>query len=145
MFGILKAIVAWVILMLVGTNIIGFLVRGLVHQSVPHEDEFETEFVRGLVRRVRRWDTVATAGWAVLCLGYLYLLFRWWNLTVALAGLVLMLARLPELLFELRTGLSYSAEARRISAMNMSRGARVFCDILAWSALPLLWWGVSRR
>ena len=139
----LKAIIVWVILVYLGTNLIGCVVRGLVHQGL--EDGFENEYLRGELRRLRRWDTVFTAGWVLLSLGYLYLLFHWWNLAVAIAALVLMLTRLPSLIFEIQMGLSYSAEARKLSASIMpGRVLGALCTTLDWLALPLLWWGLRR-
>jgi hypothetical protein len=37
MIGVLKAVIAWITLMLVGTNLIGFVVRGLLWIP-PHID-----------------------------------------------------------------------------------------------------------
>ncbi len=140
----LSAIILWVILTYLGTNLLSYVVRGLAHQGLPLEDDFEDEYERGEARRLRRCDTVMTAVWALLSIGYFCLLVRWWNLTVAFAAFAIILARLPSLLFELRTGLSYSAEARLASAMSMASGFRLFSSIMQWAALPILWWGLSK-
>lgn len=145
LLSILKAIIAWLVLMLVGTNLIGHIVRGLVHQDLPHEDEFDSELVKGIARRTRRGDTVLTVGWMIVGLVYLYVLFHWWNLAVAIAALVIMLTRLPDLLFEIKMGLSYSAQARKLAAEMMpNRPLGTLCTAIDWLALPLLWWGLSQ-
>jgi len=145
MLSVLKAIIAWLVLMLVGTNFISLIVRGLVHQDLPHEDEYESELVKGIARRTRRGDTAVTVGWMIAGLAYLYLLFHWWNLAVAAAALVLMFTRLPSLLFEIQIGLSYSPQARKLSAEMMpNRVLGTLCTALDWLALPLLWWGLRR-
>lgn len=145
MLDVLKALVGWVILTYLGTNLIGYVVRGLAHQGLPSEDDFEDEYLRGAARRGRRWDSVFTAGWILVFVGYFYLLIRWWNLPVAFAALAIVLARLPSLLFELRVGMSYSVDARLASERSMPSGVRVLCNTLLWLALPLLWWGLSHR
>jgi hypothetical protein len=144
MLCLMKAIIGWVVLAYIGTNLTGHVVRGLVHQGLPQEDESETEVLRAEARRERNWDTVFTAGYSCLGVGYLYVLFRWLNWLVALAAFLLLLARLPSLLFELRAGPVYSAQARRDIAMNMPTPIRAFCGILSWSALPILWWGLCK-
>ena len=133
----LKALVGWLILMFVGTNLVGFFVRGLVQQSQMKEavkpvQEIAAHELRGNLRV----NSVLNVLSGVVCIFYPYLLFRWWGWPVATAGLILMLARLPDLFFELRTG------QKRKAAHMPKRPIDIFATILAWLALPLVWWGI---
>jgi len=135
----LKALVGWLILMLVGTNLFGFFVRGVAQQShmkktVKRVQEIAAHELRGNLRV----NSVLNVLSGVVCIVYPYLLFLWCGWPVATAGLILMLARLPDLSFELRTG-----QKRRVANIS-KRPIDIFATILIWLALPLVWWGICR-
>jgi hypothetical protein len=141
----LKAVIVWGVLAYLSINLIGSVVRGLVHQDLPREDEFESEVARDMVRGARHSDNVLTVFSVVLAVGYLYLLHHWWNAAVAVGALVIMLTRVPSLLFEIRMGLSCSAQARRLSYDMMPSGiVKGLCTAVWWLSLPLVWWGLRR-
>jgi hypothetical protein len=133
----LKALVGWAILMFVGTNLVGFFVRGLVQQRhVKETAKRVQEFAARELQGSLRVNSVLNVLSGVVCIVYPYLLFRWWGWSVAIAGLILMLVRLPDLFFELRTG-------QKHKAANMpKRPIDIFATILRWLTLPLVWWGI---
>ena len=119
---------------------VGFFVRGLAQQNQLKEAAKPIEaVVPGLTRRDLRANAALNVVLGVLCLIYLYMLFRWWNWLVAAAGLIVMLTRLPDLLFEIKTD-------QKLSAANMpQRPIHIFATLFMWLALPLLWWGLCLR
>lgn len=76
----------------------------------------------------------AAVFFAFLIVPYLALLLRFWNLGVVAAAVMLMLARLPDELTELRTG-------QRITPGNLPQGGLLNKLIpgVIWLALPVLW------
>lgn len=121
MLCIIKAIVGWVVLMLIGTNLLGF--TGFI--IFPPSAQAPTW--------LRRMGTAL--GYASVPLGivYFYILLRYWGLGVLVAAIMLMGARLPDLLWEIRAG-------KRITRQEGPRGAvAVLSTLLMWAALPVLW------
>jgi hypothetical protein len=148
----LKAAVGWVVLLFLGTNLVGFLVRGLVQQA--HMDEaakrladayanaIPDEKKRQVALAGPRTDVLVNQGVNVAaglaCLAYLGILYYLWNWLVALVGLMLLFSRTPDLLHELRTG-------QKVASGNMpSTPIHVAATTMMWLAIPLLWWGLCR-
>ena len=69
---------------------------------------------------------------AVLTVGYLFLLFRWGNVWLVVAGVLLMVARLPDLLHQIRTG-----EKKLRSGV-----AGMLAAVVMWGTLPLVWYSL---
>lgn len=128
-----KVAVAWLVLMLLGTNLIGMIVRGLV--APPRLRDLDADlpaWLAGEVKRFERADAILTLGSA--CVGVLYLvaLVHFWNVWVAVAAVMFMVSRIPDLLWEIRTG-------RKVQKDNMpSGGLQRLTPVLDWGALPVL-------
>lgn len=69
---------------------------------------------------------------------YLYLLLRFWNLGVLAVAAMLMLSRLPNLLWEIRTGQKVTMVHFRSGAAPKGAVA-IVATVMMWAALPLLW------
>ena len=64
------------------------------------------------------------------------MLYYYWNLGIALAGFILTITRLPDLLYEMKTG-------EKISFKNMQKNTiDVVCNLLSWLTLPLIWYSL---
>jgi hypothetical protein len=136
MLTILEAIVGWGIVAFVGTNLIGLIVRGLIWS--PPAIEASTERVRELLIQESKRLTASNAAMTVLCLllaaGYLFALYYFWNVWMAIAAVLIMTSRIPDLIWEIRNG-------NRISPQNCPRGAfYLFTTLLLWGALPIIWY-----
>lgn len=104
---ILKSIVAWLVFMLVGTNLVGFIMRGLVWTPPPTEIEPDSpayELITGEAKRISTANTALTIIGIVVTAAYFSLLFYFWNVLLAIAAGLVMVARIPDLLWEIRTG-----------------------------------------
>jgi hypothetical protein len=140
LFCLLKTIIGWIVLMIVGTNLIGLIVRGLVRTPEMRELE-DTIFttpprVADEVAKFKRIDIGVTIFFCLLAIVYLYLLFHYWNLGVTFVAFMFMASRLPDLLWEIRTG-------QKVQRGNMPKGV-VYkaASALTWVALPVLWFSL---
>jgi len=134
---IIKAIVAWFVLMFIGTNIIGFIVRGLVEMPTMKEREDDMpSALREEVTSYRRFSRTLTTLFVVISVAYICVLYWVWNFGVAAAALILMVTRIPDLLREIRTG-------QKATFLSMPRRPFDFLmNILDWAMLPLLWFSL---
>ena len=97
----------WLALMFISTNLIGMLVRGLVLISevkkliAEGNDAFKkvvAEFYKQ--NEERRVNVIAS----VLIVIYLIAVFYFWNIGVVIAAVMIMIARIPDLLWEMKYG-----------------------------------------
>lgn len=130
---LVKTVVSWVVLMLIGTNLIGMVVRGLV--AAP-EGGFKEPLHPALcdeVSKYKRANVVVTAFSVLLGVLYFYLLLRFWNFGVVVIAAMLMLSRLPDLVWEIRTGEKATLKSRPRGTIG------VLATIVMWAALPALY------
>jgi hypothetical protein len=138
---ILKAVAAWVILMLVGSNLIGFIVRGLLWAPPPIDlppDSPAHEFLSSESNRMSAGNVVITLISIIIAGAYLFGLFYFWDALLTVAAGLLMASRLPDLLWEIRTG-------KKVTKHSRPKGAiYTFTTIILWAALPLIWYALCR-
>ena len=73
---------------------------------------------------------------SIVSVAYFYALYHYWNIGIMTAGLLLMFTRLPDLLFEMKTG-------EKINSTNMpKKPIDVMLNILSWLALPIIWYSL---
>lgn len=125
--------------MFISTNLVSIVVRGLV--EIPFIKNFEAEaeilpVLRKEVKVYKRFNFWFTLFCIVGGVVFIYVLFRIWNIGVAMTAVLLMVARVPDLLFEIRTG-------RKVSRWHMPRGlVSTLLALLIWATLPLLWFSL---
>jgi hypothetical protein len=130
---------AWLGLLFLTTNLIGFLVRGLVPDTslniLPSE---EGDFINGVIQEHRRSGRVLSLVPLLLLAAVLVALYHFWNVGVVLAAVMLMAARVPDLIWELKHG-------RRLGKLDMARPAlHSLTTIIMWLSLPMLWYALYR-
>lgn len=131
-FCIVKSIIGYFILMFVGTNLLGLLVRGLKPTHVRDNKGNLLE----LENTSSSTSITMTIIFSIITLAYLYALYYYWNIGILAAGLILMVSRLPDLLFEMKTGI-------KLGLKNMpKRPIDIILSILSWLALPLIWYSL---
>jgi hypothetical protein len=88
---VLKSVVAWVVLTFVGTNLIGFAVRGILESppQVEAPDERTAEVFRHESRRASIGNAAVTLLSILAAAAYLFALFYFWNVWLALAAAIL--------------------------------------------------------
>jgi hypothetical protein len=130
LISIFKAIVGYIVLLFVGTNLLGLIVRGFIPTYKKDSD--------GSLISVVPINTVPSITmsitFSIIGILYFYALYHFWNIGILIAGLILMFTRLPDLLFEMKTG-------EKINLRNMAKGPLdIFFTVLSWLTLPLLWY-----
>lgn len=129
---ILKAIAGYFILMFIGTNLLGAVVRG--HRPTFRKDRDGN--LNSMVDVSSTGNIIITIFFSIIAIAYIYALYHFWNIGIAVAALILMLTRLPDLLFELRTG-------EKIRPSNMpKKSINILLNLLSWLVLPLIWYSL---
>jgi hypothetical protein len=140
MFCVIKLILAWFILLYIGTNLVGYVVRNFLSWSSPVIDlrePFKKMFTHEL-RRERALDIAISLIFLVLTVAYLIAIYHFWNVGLAVSAGLVMVGRLPNLLWEIRTG-------TKISTANYPKGAvSVMSIVLILLSLPLTWYSLCK-
>jgi len=131
---ILISVAFYFILMYLSVNLLGFFVRGLF--SYPGLDRLKlegSEFVKDEIKKSQRADKWINVVAFILIIAYLYLLFHFWNIGVVVVAIMLMVSRLPDLLWEIEHG-------RKIDK-SAPKNALFYITIhLTWGALQVLYY-----
>lgn len=131
---LVKTIFAWFVLAFVGTTLIGLIVRGLLWS--PPVLDAPTDRARELLQRENRRMTSGNMAMTLLGIiltgAYVFALFHFWNINLALAGGILMAARIPDLGWEIRTG-------NKVTRANRPKGTvYTIATICMWGSLLLI-------
>lgn len=128
-----KTILTYIILMLLGTNLIGLTFRGILTEYRKDEQGKLTEV--GNVKSVT--SILTTVVFFTISVAYYYILYNNWGILMALAAAMLMFTRLPDLLFEMKKGES-------VNMKNMPKQPiDIICSIISWLAFPVIWIALS--
>lgn len=118
-------------------NLLGLLVRGLF--TNPELDQLKQdsyEFIKKEIEKSQRSENWVNVIALVLLIGYLYGLFRIWNIGVVAVALTIMAGRLPDLVWEIKHG-------QKTSPNLMKKNALYYVStILPWLALPVLYYSL---
>lgn len=128
-------IIGYFVLLYLSVNLLGFLVRGLF--TDPELDRLKKkshDFIKREIEKSERADKWINILALILIVGYFFVLVHFWNWGVAAVALILILSRLPGLLWEIKHG-------KRAVSKNLKISSFYFVDIiLMWSAFPLLYY-----
>lgn len=132
---VLISVVFYFVLMLLSINLIGFLVRGFF--TDPELAKLKTsgsEFVKQEIEKSQCVDKRINIVALLLIIGYLYLVFHFWNIGVVIIAVVLMTGRLPDLLWEIKSG-------KKTTTSAMPKNALYFiATFLNWACFPALYY-----
>lgn len=132
---ILKSIFGYLVLMLIGTNLLGMIVRGIL----PTYKKDADGNLQLAIDDKSSGGIVLTVICCVIAILYFFSLYHYWNIFLVVAASMLMVSRIPDLLFEMRTGVKFSLRNRK----NMpNRPIDFICNLLSWCALPLTWYSL---
>ncbi len=137
---VLLSFTFYLVLMWLSVNLLGLLVRGLF--TNPGLDKLKAEtkhdFIKEEIKKSEHADKWLNVVAFLLIIGYLYAIFYFWNMGVTAVALVLMLVRLPDLLWEIKTGQQLNRVA---SALSMPKNALYYITtFLTFVALPALYY-----
>lgn len=133
MLCILKTIGIYILLIIVTINLLGLFVRGLFHSRqklvVDGKVYHETSKMALIITNILFF---------ILIVSLLFALYYFWNYGVVIAALLLMISRLPDLLYEIKTGIKVTRKNRRKGFYDY------FFMLFFWGALPVLWYSLCR-
>lgn len=102
---LIKIVIGWFVLMLLGTNLIGIVVRGFfTNPELEKLHEEAHHFIKNEIEKYNRTDKATTLVSGIILVAYLVFLGYFWNIGVVISALMLMLSRIPDLLMEIKTG-----------------------------------------
>lgn len=127
-------LVTWLVLLFVTTNLIGFLVRGVFSAFEAEGDDV----LKGVIRQHRTTEHALNLVGLVFVILFFLALYHFWNAGVVAAAMMLMAARLPDLIWEVKHGTKLQLkDARRPALWKITTA-------LSWVSLPLLWYALYR-
>jgi len=140
MFCVIKAILAWVILLVIGQTLVGLMIRGIfwLPPSIDAPTDCSREILTHESRRLYIANIVMTLLSLVLMVALFFVLYYFWNIGLAVSAGLLLLSRLPDLFWKIRTG-------NKVFKANMPKGAvYVVSFLLTLISLPLIWYSLCK-
>ena len=131
---VLKAIFGWILFLLIGTNLIGVIVRGLLQPI--QKPELNEPYLLKQFKSQKRANIFLTSVFVLISIGYLFCLYHFWNIGVSISAGMIMLSRIPDLINEIKTGQKIKFGTRPRKPLDY------FMIIVQWGALPLIWYSL---
>lgn len=130
---ILITLASWLAIMFVSTNLTGLIVRESANNRELNEIASASKILAQEVKQSQRTTRIVGA---VLIVTFLGILGYFWNAALMAAGLLLILSRVPDLIWELKSG--SALERGNIRKPQLS----LLSALLAWSSLPVVWYSI---
>lgn len=136
-FQILKALFFYMVLMYLSVNLLGLFVRGLFPELELIRIKKEgLEHIKRNVREYQRQQIWITLIALILNIAFFYLLFRIWNIGVVIATVMIMVGKLPDLLWDIKHG-------KKTDPKLMKKNALYYLStLLPLTALPVLYYSL---
>jgi hypothetical protein len=138
MLCILKAFGAWILLFLLCINLLGQVVRGFFEHGIDIGEPVSERAAMVLEAENRKMK-IANVVWTILfaCLlgGLLYALHHYWNACLVAAAVMILVGRMPDLLWEIRHGRTGPKGQGVVYVVGF---------VLILAALPVVWYALCR-
>ena len=137
--GIVKTIVAWLIMKLIGINLLGYVVRGLLWSPTSMEEEVAKIEFKDMPNREPMTPTfnfAITLVAFVFTVAYFFALYHFWNIGLVAAAGLMMFSRLPDLLWEIKHGVKVTK--------NTGPKIGYLCAMEFLLSLPLTWYSLCK-
>jgi hypothetical protein len=138
MLCILKAFGGYVLLFLLCINLLGQVVRGFYEHGIDIGEPVSARAMMVLQNENRKIK-IANVVWTILfaCLlgGLLYALNRYWNAYLVAAAVMILVGRMPDLLWEIHHGKTGPKGQGVVYVVGF---------VLILSALPVVWYALCR-
>jgi len=126
----------WLVLLYLSVVLIGVFVQGLVNavyikREFSKKDKDFKEKAGRLFNSKQEKRSSAIAG--VIIVGYLAALLYFWNIGVVIVAIMIMLARIPDLFWEINYG---------PDKFNKMPAIYLLTILLALASLPVLWYSI---
>lgn len=139
---ILLTIVFYLVLMYLSINLLGLFVRGFfTNPELEKLKKDGSDFVKQQVAESEGSDKWLNIIAFLLIVGYLYATFYFWNIGVTVIALVLMLVRLPDLIWEIKHGKKITVNvAKQMRKNALYFITTFFTTFFTFAALPALYY-----
>lgn len=135
---ILLTLIFYFIITFLSVNLLGLFVRGLFTNSeILRLKKEGTEFIKNEINKSERIEKRINLMMFILILIYLFVLFYFWNIGVSLTAIILMVSRLPDLLWEIKNGKKITINEARKLPKDLNYYISFTLTILA---LPMLYY-----
>ncbi len=138
--GIIKAIVAWFIIMYISINLLGFVVRGLLWSPTSMEEKVAEIVFRDVPNRkpmTHASNFVITLIAFVLTAIWFFTLCYFWNIGLVAAACIIMLTRLPDLLWEIKHGV-------KVTKTTGPKCGNLLIALDVFLSIPLIWYSLNK-
>lgn len=132
-------LVSWLVLVLISTNVVGFFWRGMyASREMLDIAESEQPILAKLAQDHEKTRAQGNMVGLAAIVAFLGALTYFWNWGVAGVAVLLMIARIPDLHWEIRHG-------RKLQSGDFDRPQfHVLTTTATWISLPLLWAALYR-
>lgn len=132
----LKSILGYIIILMIGTNLCGMIVRPIATKYALKREESELTYVN-LIKseEIKQLNYSILFSFIIIAI-YLYTLNYFWNIGIAIAGIISILSRLPDLVREIKTGEKFK--------IGKSSGKYNFIiTLFSWLPLLIIWFSLK--
>lgn len=133
-------VIGFFILLFLSTNLTGMVVRGFFSDAELQriEDDKNThDFIKNEIKKYDRGELFTTIVSIILLVGFLFLMYKYLTIWALVATLMLMISRIPDLLWEIKNGKKTTMDNIRKGFFHTLVGG-----LLTWLALPVFWWTI---
>lgn len=127
------------VLMYVATNLVGMVVRGFPRNANLEEikqNKDTYDFIKREIAKDNKADNVITVIFIIVTMAFIYLVYQYTNYWVLTGVLLMMLSRIPDLVWEIKTGKNVTRSDKPTG------GIYSLTNITALIEFPILWWGI---
>jgi hypothetical protein len=128
-------LISWFALMFVSTNLTGLLFRGLFTNAELEEIVSDNEILARHHRNSERKTNIIAA---MLIFAFLSIIYYFWNAGLVIAVAMLMISRIPDLIWEIKSG-------KKLELADMKRPKlSLLTTAISWASLPVVWYSIYR-
>lgn len=125
--------------MYVATNLVGMIVRGFFRNTNLEEmkqNKDTHDFIKKEIAKDNKADNVTTVIFIIITIAFIYIVYQYTNYWVLTGVLLMMLSRVPDLVWEIKTGKKVTRND------GPTGGTYSLTDITMLIAFPVVWWGI---
>jgi hypothetical protein len=126
---IVKTVIAYLVIMFLSTNLLGFFVRGII-PSV--QGDINGYLIETDIKSTK--SIMLTISSFLIILIYIFFLYEYFNYGMALAAIIIMIARLPDLLMEMKTG------DKKAYKSASKKPIGILTSAMTWGVFPLIYY-----
>ena len=132
-------LIAWLILMFVCTNLIGFIIGGFYTNPELAKIVDGNEILAEDYRKTKKANKLISIFAIIVMILFLTALYNFWNIALLIAALMILVARIPDLIWEMRHG-------RKLDRSEMSLMPRAYTllSVISYASVSVVWYSLYR-